>query len=160
MRGIHSLAVRSAGLVGLLLAASPAAADYPGSTQPGAQQVAPGNLIILRVVPARNAIIPGAGQAIVAPTAPTSIAFGTLQGAATPLSDAQAASVMASVRPGQAGEQAAAAIDGALQSQALFGGAAGEHAGPAGGASQIGGAIQTGIGALRGTLGLLGGGGH
>lgn len=160
MRGTCCLRIGTAGLTALLLAASPAAADYPGSTQPGAQQVPPGNLVILRAVPPRNAIIPGAGQAVTAPTAPPSVAFAGLQGIASPLSDAQAASVTGSVPLGQAGGQASAAIDGALRSQSLFGGASADRSGPAGAGATISGAVQSGMGAIRGALGALGGAGH
>jgi hypothetical protein len=143
----------------LALWASPAAAGYPGSTQPGATPVPPGNLIILRAVPPRNAIIPGAGDAVYAPTAPPSTVFGTITGVGSPLTDAQAASVTGSVQPGQGGQYIAQAVDGVLGVQTATGTVPNGDSGARGG-GQIGGALQTGLGAISDALSHLGGQGH
>jgi hypothetical protein len=142
------------------LAASPAVAELPGSTQPGAQQVLPGNLIILRNVPSRNAIIPGAGAALTAPTAPPSIAFAFLQGVGAPLSDSQAASITGSVSPGQSGRDVAAAVGGVLDSQPTGGGIIPQTS--AGGelVADVGRTMQSAVGSISGILGNLGGPGH
>lgn len=151
-----------AGAAALLLALSPvpAAAELPGSTQPGAQPVPPGNLILLRNVPSRNAIIAGAGAATTAPTAAPSIVFAAVQGVGAPLSDSQAASVTGSVSPGLSGEAVAATIDGVFGSGAMTGAASpAREAGPGMGA-EIGGTVRSGVGAIAGILGNLGGLGH
>jgi hypothetical protein len=160
VRATCSAELLIAGALTLGLAASPAAAGYPGSTQPGAQQVPPGNLLIIRAVPARNAIISGAGRAISVPTAPPSSVFQSLEGVGMPLSNGEAASITGSLAVGQSGKVAAAALDGLLGSQAMEGGRAADQTG----ASRMGGAIsdgiQTGIGALHDALGGLQGAGH
>jgi hypothetical protein len=139
---------------------SPAAAELPGSTQPGAQQVLPGNLIILRNVPARNAIIPGAGTALTAPTAPSSTVFAFLQGVGAPLSDSQAASITGSVSPGQGGRDVATAVGGVLESRPVGGGIIPQTAGGGGLIGGVGGTVQSAVGSISGILGTLGGSGH
>ena len=106
--------------------ATPAFAGYPGSTQPGAQQVPLGNLIILREVPARNAIIPGAGDALAVQTAPPSSVFATIEGVGGPLTDAQEATVTGSVGSRE-GQIVAGALGTVLGSQAMIGGLAPER---------------------------------
>lgn len=159
MRGLSLFGLRVAGAATLLVAATPAIAELPGSLQPGATPVLPGNLIILRHVPPRNAIISGAGSAVTAPTAPPSIVFANIHGVGAPLSDAQAASVTGSIPAGQAGLDVASAIDGVFRSQSITGGAA-DRSGASGAGGAIGGAVQGGIGALHDALANLGGAGH
>lgn len=144
----------------LALSSVPAVAGLPGSTQPGAQPVVPGNLILMRAVPPRNAIISGAGGAITAPTAPPSVVFATIQGVGQPLSDSEAALVAGSVDPGQGGRDVAATIDGVLGSQSISGAAAPERAGGAGLGTDIGGSVRSAVGTIGGILGSLGGQGH
>jgi hypothetical protein len=142
----------------LWLGAAPASASLPGSTQPGAEVVPPGNLIIIRNVPARNAIIPGAGDAVTVPTALPSIVFATVQGVGAPLSDSQAASIAGS-SPGQVGRDVATAIDGVLGGQSMAG--VSPQAGTGRGiGADIGGTVQSTVGTLSAILGNLGGLGH
>jgi hypothetical protein len=116
-------------------------------------------MILMRVVPPRNAIISGAGRAITAPTAPPSVAFATIQGVGIPLSDAEAASVIGSFSPGQAGAVVATTIDGVFGSQSITGSPSNQAAsGGAGGT--ISSAVQSGMGNLRSVLGGLGAPGH
>ncbi len=156
MRGIQSFELRVAGALALVFGATPALADYPGSTQPGAQQVLPGNLVLLRAVPPRNAIIAGAGRAVTAPTAPPSAAFGGMQGVGFPLSDTEAASVIGSIPAGQGGQIVAETLSGALRSQSMVGGAGADRSGASRGGVDIGGAVGAGVGALHDALGGLG----
>jgi hypothetical protein len=144
----------------LAVTATPAAADYPGSTQPGATPVPPGNLILIRGVPPRNAIIAGAGDALGVPTAPPSSVFATIQGVGSPLTDAQAASVTGSLRPGQVGQYVAGAIDGVLRAQSATGGVPTGDSGASRSGGAVGGALQTGLGALSDALSHIGGQGH
>ena len=160
MRAFASSGIAIGAALLLALSASPATAGLPGSTQPGAQLVLPGNLIIIRAVPPRNAIIPGAGDAITAPTAPPSIVFATIQGVGAPLSDSQAASVTGSIAPGQVGTDVASAVDGVLGRQTIEGGPSPQRSGGAGLGADVGGAIRSGVGTLAGILGNLGGAGH
>lgn len=159
MRAFYSVGLHFTGAAALALSSVPAVAGLPGSTQPGAQPVAPGNMILMRVVPPRNAIISGAGRAITAPTAPPSVAFATIQGVGIPLSDAEAASVIGSFSPGQAGAVVATTIDGVFGSQSITGSPSNQAAsGGAGGT--ISSAVQSGMGNLRSVLGGLGAPGH
>jgi hypothetical protein len=160
MRPRKLSAVQLAGGLSYLCLSVAAAAGYPGSTQPGAQQVAPGNIILLRVVPPRNAIVPGTGSAVTAPTAPPSMAFDAIRSVGSVLSDAQAASVTGTPA-GIGGGSVPASLAQALNSQSATGGAAADRSGAARGGAAIGGAVETGLGALRGALNGLGGGaGH
>lgn len=160
MRSSGSFGLRVATVLAAILSAAPAPAELPGSTQPGATPVPPGNLIILRVVPPRNAIIPGAGRAVTAPTAPPSIVFVNLNGVGAPLSDAQAASVTGSIPAGQGGKDVASAIDGVFRSQSMLGGASADRSSASRAGGEIGAAVQSGMGALKGVFGALPGPGH
>ena len=159
MRAFASSGIAIGAALLLALSAAPASAGLPGSTQPGAQPVPPGNLVIVRVVPPRNAIIPGAGAAITAPTAPPSVVFATAEGVGQPLSDSQAASVIGSIAPGQSGSNVAAAIDGVFGSRAMAA-VVPEHAAGVGIAASIGGTVQPSVGTITGILGNLQGPGH
>lgn len=160
MRGTCSAEMFIAATLALALAASPAVAGYPGSTQPGAQKVLPGNLILIRAVPPRNAIISGAGRAVTAPTAPPSSVFESLEGVGAPISDGQAASIAGTSGAGQSGKLVAGAIGGLLGSQAMDGGQPLDRTAASEMAGGMAGALHTGIGALQGALGSLQGMGH
>jgi hypothetical protein len=160
VRGTCSVELLIAATVIVGLAATPATASYPGSTQPGAQPVPLGNLLIIRVVPPRNAIIPGAGRAISVPTAPPSSVFQSLEGVGAPLSDGQAALVTGSLGVSQSGKIVAANLDGLLGAQGVEGGRALDPTGASRMGGALGGAIQTGVGALQGALGSLQGAGY
>lgn len=141
-----------------LVIPSPAIAGYPGSTQPGAQQVPPGNLVVIRDVPARNAIISGAGDALAVPTAPPSTVFATIEGVGAPLSDAEEATVTGSIGSLE-GRIVAGAVGGVLGSQSIVSTVGPDHWAVSGGGTAVGGALQTGLGAMRSALGSIGGGG-
>jgi hypothetical protein len=160
VRAIGTSVLGIGGALLLTLVATPAAAGLPGSTQPGAQQVAPGNLIIIRNVPPRNAIIPGAGAAVTVPTAPPSIVFAVIQGVGAPLTDSQAASVTGSVSPGQGGGVVATAIGGVLGAQSMVGSPASQQGAGSAIGGQIGATVQSSVGMMSGLLGNLGGPGH
>lgn len=145
--------------MGLAAAASPAAAGYPGSTQPGATPVLPGNLLILRQVPPRNAIVPGAGDAVSAPVAPPSAIFSNVTGVGSPLSDLEAASITGNLSTVQAGAHARSAIDAVLQPNSLIGGSSSERGTGSGSGAMIGDAVQSGLGSLRDALSNIGGDG-
>lgn len=138
--------------------ATPAIAKLPGSTQPGAIPIPLGNILILRDVPARNAIEPGAGFALsVSPAPPPSI-FGTIQSVVTRLTDVEEAAVTGSVGK-TVGQTTAGAVDRALSSGSMVGGMPLSHSGASAGGSQVNGAIQNGLGALSNALANVHGGG-
>jgi protein-disulfide isomerase len=155
MRALGSSGLFLAGTLTLALISAPAAAEYPGSTQPGADQAPPGTITILRVVPPRNALISGAGPGEYVSTAPPSIVFEAFQGVGTPLSDAEAASVTGALSPVQGGNVVAKAIGGVLGSERMSGAATPERA-EGGAASRVSGPIQAGVGSLSSILGSLG----
>lgn len=157
MRANRSFELRVAGALTLALTPVPAAADYPGSTQPGASPVPAGNLLLIRAVPPRNAIIPGAGPAITAPTAPPSTVFANIQGVGSALTDSEAASVTGSAPMGQGGKDVAAAIDGVLQSRSMLGGAAADRSSASGAGGVVSDAVESSMGAVRAAVGSLGG---
>ncbi|MCL6729964.1 hypothetical protein [Sphingomonas hankyongi] len=119
----------------------------------------PGNLLILRMVPPRNAIIPGAGAAVTAPTAPPQSVFSSTAGITRVLSDGEAASITGQLPAHEAGQMVRSAIDETMRPQPGLGGSATERAtgGSLGGA--ISGAVGTGLGALRGAMSALPGSG-
>ena len=134
-------------------------AELPGALQPGAEQVPPGNLLILRMVPPRNAIIPGAGAAVTAPTAPPSGIFSGVTGIARVLSDNEAASITSNLPSAENGHFVRSAVDETFRQQPALGGSATERAAGSGLGGAISGAIETGLGALKSGLSALPGGG-
>jgi hypothetical protein len=138
---------------------SAALAQYPGSSQPGAQQVAPGNLLILRHVPPRNAIIPGAGAAVTAPTAPPAGIFSDVSGVIGALSDSDAASVSGLPSAGQGGFHVAVGLEQVSGSQSVIAGSGTERGGGSNFGGTISGAVNGGMESLRGALNSAGPGG-
>ena len=157
MGALRSFRLSSVGVIAMAIAA-PAAAKLPGSTQPGAPPIPPGNILLLRDVPARNAIVPGAGVALSVSPAPPDSVFGTIQGVITRLTDAEAAAVAGPIGK-TAGQSTAGAVDGVFDSQSMIGGLAPSQSGASAAGSEVRGALQTGLGALSNALGNLHGGG-
>ena len=145
-----------AGVVAIAIA-TPAAAKLPGSTQPGAVPIPLGNILLLRDVPARNAIEPGAGFALSVSPAPPASIFGTIQGVVA-LTDAESAAVTGSIGK-TVGQTTAGAVGGIFDSNSMVGGMAPSHSGAPAGGSEVRGAMQTGLGALSNALANVHGGG-
>ena len=146
-----------AAAIGLGSPSVPALAGPTGSSQPGATPVPLGSFIVLRDVPARNAIISGAGQALAVQMAPPASAFDAVTGVGALLSDAQAASVTGSISPGAGGNAMAATMDHLFGAQSMSGAASVDRAAGAGGGGAIGGALQSGLAPLNNLFGALGG---
>lgn len=159
MRFVRSFLRRLTLGVALAGAATGAAAELPGSLQPGATPVPPGELLILRLVPPRNALNPGVGGTVTAPTTPPSGVFAGVAGITRILSDNEAASITSQLPSSGSGQFARSAIDETLRQQPGLGGSATERATGSGAGGVISGAIQTGLGALKTGLGALPGGG-
>ena len=131
----------------------------PGSTQPGATPVPPGSFIILRDVPARNAIVPGAGAADAVSLAPPASVFDSLNGIGGTITDAQAASMTGSAAPG-GGNIVVSTLDSIFGTPSAGGAASPEHGAGSSLGGQISGAIQSAVAPLSGIGGMIPGGGH
>jgi hypothetical protein len=145
-----------AAAIGLGSASVPALAGPTGSSQPGATPVPPGSFIVLRDVPARNAIISGAGDALAVQMGPPASAFDAITGVGARLSDVQAASVTGSLSAGAGGRAMAASMDHLFGAQSMSGGAA-DRASGAGAGGAISSGLQSGLAPLHNLFGALGG---
>lgn len=160
MRGLKSSLKLLSTVVAIATAQAPASAGLPGSTQPGAQPVPLGNLLILRMVPPRNAIIPGAGAELSVRTAPPASAFASIGLALKPISDALAASITSTPAVGSGGGSVSGAIDQVTRSNQMMGDNPTERATGSGAGNQVNTSVQLGLGALRDSLGNLHGPGQ
>ena len=154
----HNVGLSIAAAVALAAVPVPAVAG-PGSTQPGATPVPPGSLIVLRDVPARNAIVSGAGDALAIPMAPPAYIFDSLTGIGAPISDAQAASMTGSASVA-GGNIIVSTLDSIFGAPSASGGAAPEHAAGSSIGGQISGAVQTALSPLTGLAANIPGAGH
>lgn len=153
-----AFAAASALAMTIALVAAPAKADLPGATQPGAQPVPPGSLLILREVPPRNAMLPGVGAAVTAPVTPPASVFSSTNGVFAILGDNDAASISGQIHPGQSGGFAGSAVDILLDSGSLLRVGNTERATGGGIGGAVSDAVQTGVDALHIALDALGGG--
>ena len=154
----HNVGRVVAAAIALAAIPVPAVAD-PGSTQPGATPVPPGSLILIRDVPARNAIISGAGAALAVPMAPPAYVFDSLTGIGAPISDAEAASMTGSASAA-GGNIIVSTLDSIFGTPSASGAASPEHAAGSSMGGQISGAIQTGLAPLTGLAANIPGTGH
>lgn len=159
MPGLGSSLKCLAAVVAIAAAHGPALAGLPGSTQPGAQQIPPGSLLILRQVPPRNAIISGAGEALAVPMAPPASVF-AINIALKPISDGLAASITSTPALGSGGASVSGALDQVTRSNQMIGDNPTERATGSGAGNQVNASVQLGLGALRDSLANLRGAGQ
>lgn len=128
-----------------------------GTLIASAAQAQSGEIIIIRQVDPRNAIVPGtSNNVLTVKTAPDNAFFGSVTESLRLLSDSDAA-LVSSGRPGNAGVDSMlrVAFDGALGTSGPAGTGRSDHSTAMAGTGTVSGSISLGMGALQNALGTI-----